>query len=47
MMWACLSEEEYVAYNEKALQGLDMTPGKFHDEYPIVLRITPKRSAAF
>lgn len=44
------SDEERVAYNEKYEQpivGLNMTPEKFHEEYPVLIRITPTKARGF
>lgn len=44
------TDEEQVAYDEKyekPLQGLGMTAEKFHQEYPILLRITPEKLRGF
>jgi PPOX class probable F420-dependent enzyme len=43
-------EEERIAYDEKyekPLKGLGMSPETFHQEYPVLLRITPSKVRGF
>ncbi|MFC0625624.1 TIGR03667 family PPOX class F420-dependent oxidoreductase [Kribbella deserti] len=44
------TEEERTAYNKKYAEGLaslNMTAAKFHEEYPVLIRITPIKVRGF
>ena len=45
-----LTDEERTAYNEKyaePIAGLNMTPEEFHEDYSVLIRITPDRLRGF
>jgi PPOX class probable F420-dependent enzyme len=45
-----LTDAERTAYDEKyaaPIAGLDMTPEQFHDDYSVVIRMTPDKLSGF